>query len=99
MFDTCNRLDYDEAQSAQNICVNMTGANYLEGELAGVKLDHGCSLLRNFRLYAGFKNFYNPLCLLMGKSFGRNTRLLRDQLQFRTHLQNPQYGLRFLHRS
>lgn len=43
MFDTCNRLDYDEAQSAQNICVNMTGANYLEGELAGVKLDHGCS--------------------------------------------------------
>ena len=62
MFDTCNRLDYDEAQSAQNICVNMTGANYLEGELAGVKLDHGCSLLRNFRLYAGFKNFYNPLC-------------------------------------
>lgn len=45
MFDTCNRLDYDEAQSAQNICVNMTGANYLEGEFAGVKLDHGCLLL------------------------------------------------------
>ena len=43
MFDTCNRLDCDEAQSAQNICVNMTGATYLEGELAGVKLDHGCS--------------------------------------------------------
>lgn len=50
MFDTCNRLDYDEAQSAQNICVNMTGANYLEGELAGVDVGHGGHSFASSRL-------------------------------------------------